>query len=235
MRRLNGRRRPVARVQMLFRSSSELHRRTCQLASFAQMMPCAPGANLLPNPPPYWVMVDVRPRNAEPLREPLPALDHRLRRDPRGQLVAVPLTHAAVRPEAHAADHVRRHVAPDAEPLSRNRRRCRLSLPSRPAACCRLGTWLARPPPSPVRCPRGAATLVADANQPAASSARSSVSAATAATDRPDTSPRARVLREHCFDARRFAPRRDRQRRCARGVTAADHLCRIIPGRLMSQ
>ena len=52
--------------------------------------------------------VDVGLRDAEPLREPLRALNHRLRRDPRRQLVAVPLAHGAVRLEADVADHVRR-------------------------------------------------------------------------------------------------------------------------------
>ena len=52
--------------------------------------------------------VDVGLRDAEPLRESLRALNHRLRRDPRGQLVAVPLADGAVRLEADVADHVRR-------------------------------------------------------------------------------------------------------------------------------
>ncbi len=52
--------------------------------------------------------VDVGLRDAEALRESLRALNHRLGRDPRGQLVAVPLADGAVRLEADVADHVRR-------------------------------------------------------------------------------------------------------------------------------
>jgi hypothetical protein len=50
--------------------------------------------------------VDVRLRDLQPLGELLRRLNHRLRRDPRGELVAVPLAHAAMRFEAHVRDHM---------------------------------------------------------------------------------------------------------------------------------
>ena len=104
---VRGRRRTVAGVEMLFLAiEHQLHRRASPcFASFAQMIPCASGANLLPKPPPmYCVMVwTLACGMPSALREALRALNHRLRRDPRGQLVAVPLAHGAVRLEADVA------------------------------------------------------------------------------------------------------------------------------------
>ena len=99
---------PPARCSSLRSSISFTGAAAC-FASFAQMTPCASGPNLLPKPPPmYSVMtLDVRLRDAERLRESFAGAVHGLRRDPRGQLVALPLADAAVRLEAHVRLHLR--------------------------------------------------------------------------------------------------------------------------------
>ena len=145
---------PVSRCSSL-RSSISFTGGLAMRASLAQMMPCASGPNLLPKPPPmYCVMhVDVGLRDARaPARMPCARLDHRLRRDPRGQLVAVPLARPCRasrgrRGRSRASSRSPRRRAPP----WRSRRRRRRSLRSSPAACCRRETPPVHRPPSPAR------------------------------------------------------------------------------------
>ena len=66
--------RPVAGVEMLFLAiEHQLDRQPSPAcASFAQMRPCASGANLLPNPPPMYCVITrtLACGMLEPLREP---------------------------------------------------------------------------------------------------------------------------------------------------------------------
>ncbi len=180
---------PVSRCSSL-RSSISLTGAFACCASFAQMMPCASGANLLPKPPPMYCVITrtFACGMLQRLREPLRALMHALRRDPRGQLVAVPLAHDAVRLEADVRDHVRRvGRLDDVRRLGEAGVEIAGLLRRRPARVLPLGKHrrrVRRHRLLDVRRECGSASYWTVTSR-AASSARSSVSAATAATGSP--------------------------------------------------
>ena len=99
---------PPARCSS-WRSSISFTGAFASFASFAQTMPCTSGPNLLPNPPPMCSQMTrtFALRDAERLGEAFARAVHRLRRHPRGELVAVPLAHAALCLEADVRLHLR--------------------------------------------------------------------------------------------------------------------------------
>src|SRR5439155_3569599 len=106
---VRGRRRPVAGIEMLlFAIEHQLDRRLRLLRELRADQSLGVRTELAAEPAAHVLRdaVHVRLRNLESLRELLRRLNHRLRRDPGRQLVAIPLADTTVCLETDVRNHM---------------------------------------------------------------------------------------------------------------------------------